>query len=98
MAGLLLPVPLISRLFVPINPWKVDVAEALAKIQVPMLFVHGDSDTLALPDQARRNVAAAGDRGQIEWFQGCNHSEARWVYPARYEGLLDKFCDQIERD
>ncbi len=98
LAGLLLPVPLISRLFVPINPWKVDVAEAVAKIQVPMLFVHGDSDTLALPDQARRNVAAAGDRGQIEWFQGCNHSEARWVYPARYEGLLDKFCDQIERD
>lgn len=95
---ILRPVPLLARLFVPINPWKVDVAEAVGKIRAPMLFVHGDEDTLAVPAQAQRNVAAAGDRGQMVWFEGCNHSEARWVYPARYEAMLDDFLAKIEKD
>ena len=57
----------------------------------PILFLHGDKDTLALPDEARKNFGAYGGSKQIVWFEGCGHSEGRWEQPERYNDAVDGF-------
>ncbi len=86
------PLLFVAAPFLGFNPWKVDVADALAKLpHVPILFFHGKSDTLALPAEAERNVAAHRGEHQIEWFERCGHSEGRWLHPERYWETLNGF-------
>lgn len=74
------------------NPFKVDVAESLAKNEsTPTLFIHGTRDTLALPTEAQRNFAACRAEKQLVWLQGYGHSEGRWEEPATYYGALEEF-------
>jgi alpha-beta hydrolase superfamily lysophospholipase len=72
-----------------INPFKVDVSTSLARIgPVPVLFFHGSRDTLAHPAGARRNYEAASGPKRIVWFEGCGHSEGRWLQPELYHSEL----------
>ena len=96
LASLLYPTRWISRLFLKQPLGRIDVAEALAEAgDLPVLFLHGDSDTLASPDAARRNMEAVGDRGQIVWFPGCGHSEGRWNYPGEFNRAVLTFLAEV---
>lgn len=76
------------------RPRKVDVAAALRLFHRPVLLLHGDADTLALPSEARRNAEAA-ENGELVWLAGCGHSEGRWIHPETYYGALERFLEKV---
>lgn len=49
-----------------------DPAPAVAKIEVPVLFVHGDSDPVA-PVELGRKCAALAAKGRVEVIPDCGH-------------------------
>ncbi len=73
------------------SPFDIDVAKSLEDVgEVPVLILHGDSDDLALPSHAQRNLAACKGPAELVWFAGCGHSEGRWERPVEYErAVLD---------
>ncbi|HSI71910.1 MAG TPA: alpha/beta hydrolase [Fimbriimonas sp.] len=74
------------------NPFKVDIAQALAKIgPKPILHLHGTKDSLALPTEAERNHAACVGPSELVWFEGYGHSEYRWEQPETYLNALLAF-------
>lgn len=87
----LAPTLLAAWPLVRINPFKIDVAAALAKSTAPVLLLHGEKDRLALPSEAERNLAAVGDRGRLVWLPDSNHAEGRWIHPELYMGELRSF-------
>jgi uncharacterized protein len=95
LRAFLWPTTLLAWPIVGFNPFRVDVARALAAIQTPVAILHGDCDTLAVPDQARRNLSACLDRADLCWFIGCGHSEGRWIFPDQYFDAVDKFFAKV---
>jgi pimeloyl-ACP methyl ester carboxylesterase len=91
LSGLLGPTVLFAGPLAKINPFKVDVAEALSRTSCPALLLHGRCDDLALPSEAERNAAALAERGELVWFDDCGHSEFRWIQPARYYETVEAF-------
>ncbi|HVT11214.1 MAG TPA: alpha/beta fold hydrolase [Fimbriimonadaceae bacterium] len=85
------PTVLIAGPLAGINPFRVDVAQALSKSAGPVLVLHGRQDDLALPSEAERNIAALGSRAEAVWFDNCGHSEFRWEQPERYYAALEAF-------
>lgn len=85
----------IGPLFVGYRPQSIDLAASLRRIgPKPTLLLHGDRDVLATPANAQRNAEAAGASGTIVWFEGCDHSEGRWIQPAKYYDSLLGFLRQ----
>ena len=92
LAGTLYPLIYVSWPFLGFNPFRVDVAEALGNSTVPTLFFHGRSDNLALPSEAERNFDASASASKtITWFEGCGHSEGRWLNALEYNHVLIEF-------
>lgn len=81
--------------FIGFNPYSVDVAKAVSKIEVPILFVHGEADTLASAADARRNIESALDPKEELWFPGRNHAEFRWEEPEKYLGELIAWLKRV---
>lgn len=83
---LLWPTTLIAAPIAGFNPFSVDVSLALHEAgEVPVLILHGEKDTLALPSEAERNLAACRGPGEIVWFEDCGHSEGRWERSVQYD-------------
>jgi fermentation-respiration switch protein FrsA (DUF1100 family) len=96
LAAFLYPTRWIAGPIFGIDPFKVDVAEALVRIgPKPLLFFHGRCDTLASPAGAERNFSAAVGPKEIEWFDSCNHSEGRWMQADKYQARLLAWLDKI---
>lgn len=91
LAFLLSPTVLMAAPWVGVNPFKVDVADALRRAKRPTLLIHGERDKLALPVEAERNLAACGDLGRLIWMPNSNHAEGRWLHPDLYHGALLAF-------
>jgi alpha-beta hydrolase superfamily lysophospholipase len=94
LSVLLGPTVLLAGPLAKINPFRVDVAQALGTTECPVLLLHGRCDDLALPAEAERNLAAVGSRGELIWFDDCGHSEFRWIQPARYYEAVERFLLQ----
>jgi alpha-beta hydrolase superfamily lysophospholipase len=62
--------------------------DLVARIRVPMVFVHGDSDRLVDPAQARLLNVAAGKRGRVRVIARYGHAEAG--FDARIIDLIDR--------
>lgn len=62
-----------------------DVAAAVAKSTVPMLFIHGELDDF-VPMEMGIELYEAKQEGAKEWilFEGAGHAESKYVDPARY--------------
>jgi pimeloyl-ACP methyl ester carboxylesterase len=92
LKNLFAPTVILAAPLVGFNPYKIDVSKALEKVTIPLLFLHGEKDSLALPSEARRNFEAAKGPKSIVWFAGCGHSEGRWEQAEKYhEALLGFF-------
>lgn len=89
---ILAPTVLVAGPLVGVNPFKIDVAEALRKShKVPFLVMHGRRDTLSKPSEAERNLAALPPETQVVWFETSGHSEGRWLEPELYFANLLTF-------
>jgi len=76
------------------NPFKVDVAKSLVNLKgIPVLFLHGAKDNLALPSEAQSNYDATPGPKQIVWFENCGHSEGRFNFPQKYHDSLFGFLE-----
>ena len=96
LAAILSPTTLICIPMAGFNPYRVDVAEALSRAgDVPVLFFHGDRDTLALPSEGERNQKACKGQTKLVWMPGCGHAEGRWIHPELYNAELSEFLDGI---
>ena len=92
---ILSPTTLLAAPIAGFNPFRVDIAKALAKLEgKPVLFLHGSKDNLALPSEAQRNFDAQPGPKSIVWFEGCGHSEGRWLQPEKYRLELDTFLER----
>ena len=91
---LLAPVILIAWPFTRFNPFRVDVAKALAQIKCPTLLIHGKRDNLALPHHATRNYKHAAGPKDLIWFETAGHSEARWTEAERYKDEVIQFLER----
>ncbi len=94
LSFLLGPTILLAGPLTGVNPFKVDVAQALRRIACPVLLLHGRCDTLATPAEAERNLAAMKGNGELVWFDDCGHSEFRWVQSERYYAVLTDFLEK----
>jgi pimeloyl-ACP methyl ester carboxylesterase len=96
LMAILFPTVVLAAPFAGFNPFKVSISKALAKVdRVPILFLHGDKDVLALPEEGQRNFDAYRGPKKIVWFEGCSHSEGRWHYPDRYRETVDSFLEEF---
>ncbi len=96
---LLWPVMSIAALLAHLNPAKVDVREALLKLDhIPIAVLHGDRDDLVVVSEAERNMEALPSSTRITWFAGCGHTEGRWLLPDQYWTAINQLIDAaIER-
>ncbi len=95
LATILAPTPILCMPMAGFNPYKVDVAESLTRAgDVPVLFFHGDCDTLALPSEAKRNQEACKGPTKIVWMKNCGHAEGRWIHPGLYNSELVAFLEE----
>jgi pimeloyl-ACP methyl ester carboxylesterase len=91
LSAVLSPTPIFAIAVTGVNPFSVDVSKSLRQLKVPVLFLHGSKDNLALPAEARRNFEAANEPKSIIWFEGCGHSEGRWLHHDRYREEVTSF-------
>ena len=95
LAFILWPTTLVSIPLAGFNPFAVDVSKALSQAgEVPVLFLHGQRDTLALPSEALKNQAACKGPTKMVWFADCGHAEGRWVHPELYNAELVAFLEE----
>jgi pimeloyl-ACP methyl ester carboxylesterase len=95
LAAILSPTPAVCLPMAGFNPYKIDVAAALGNAgNLPVLFFHGDEDTLALPSEATRNQEACTGPTKMVWLAGCGHAEGRWLRPELYNSELLTFLDE----
>ena len=88
-------VPL-TGLFLGFSPYGKDVAASLyAMGPKPVLMFHGDRDHIAIPSEARRNIAALRGATTVVWQEGMGHAEGRWERTEEYHGALRKFVGEL---
>lgn len=92
---LLWPVVRLARPFAGFDPKRASVASALQGYGRPVLLLHGLDDTIAPPACAERIRDAIGAETPVAWFEGCDHSEMRWLQPDEYREALAGFFDRI---
>jgi pimeloyl-ACP methyl ester carboxylesterase len=82
-----------------LNPAKIDVKEALLKLdQLPIAVLHGDRDDLVVTSEAERNMEALPSTARITWFAGCGHTEGRWLLPDQYWTAINQLIEKaLER-
>lgn len=93
----LAPATWVAAPFAKLNPIKIDIPSALSQVHgVPILVLHGSSDPLATPSEAKRVFDAIQGPKQIVWFDRCGHSEGRWLQPDRYKTAVIDFLRDNE--
>lgn len=55
--------------------------EAIARIDRPLLIIHGDADRTIPVSHGRRLAAAAGENARYEEIPGGDHNDLRWTHP-----------------
>lgn len=78
-----------------LNPGRISVTDYLKRVSIPVLLIHGDRDVLAPPADAKANLAALGDKGELVWLPNSNHAEGRWLHPDMYHNALFSFLDRL---
>ena len=76
-----------------LNPFKVVVSDALRKVTIPTLVLHGEADSLAPIAHAESNFKALAGPKTLVTFPGRNHSEARWEDPEEYFREIEEFLN-----
>lgn len=88
-------VPL-TGLFLGFSPYGKDVAASLYKMgPKPVLIFHGEQDTIAHPEQARRNLDALQGDTTVIWQPEMGHAEGRWERAEEYHDALRRFIGSV---
>lgn len=92
MAALMAPTVLIGRMMLRFNPAKVVIADYLRRSShVPVLLLAGGDDKVVTRQEFEDNAKASGALTWTEVFEDCDHGEARFKHPERYQEAIRKF-------
>ncbi len=86
-------VSLAAVIFAHIRLGSADAAEAVRKASLPILIVHGESDSFVPCSMSREIYDAAPDHITYETFPGADHGVSYFSDPERYTRL---FCDYLD--
>jgi pimeloyl-ACP methyl ester carboxylesterase len=71
-------------------------AQKLARIELPLLVIHGERDELIPAADAHALVARLGSKSkQLELIPGAGHNDLWWRGRARYFGALGRFIAAV---
>ncbi|HWP30266.1 MAG TPA: alpha/beta fold hydrolase [Fimbriimonadales bacterium] len=79
----LFPVMFIGWLLTGINPYRVNVGDALKKIDKKILILHGKRDVMIPPFHAVKNHEVCSN-SRLIWSESAGHAEMRWIETERY--------------
>ena len=65
--------------------------KALTNNEIPILFIHGESDTFVEPENSRTNYARTKGPKELVWIKGANHAESIFKNPELYHAKLEYF-------
>lgn len=89
----------LTGLFLGFSPYGKDVAASLHKMgPKPVLFFHGERDHIAVPEEARRNLAALTGETTVVWQPKMGHAEGRWERAEEYHEALRAFVRRLAAD
>ena len=70
---------------------QVDATKAVAKLDIPMLFCQGDSDTFVPTRLIYDIYEAKKDKKRMQLFEGSEHAESIWDHTDQYRQVLASF-------
>jgi len=72
--------------------------EALADSSIPVMFIHGEDDTLIDPKNSQDMFNAAKGYKEIHLIPGAEHALSAIVAPEQYLGYIRSFLDKVLLD
>lgn len=69
--------------------------DALADNTVPILFIHGEEDSLILPQNSVDNAGATKGYHEIYFISGAGHAESILTQPEQYAAYVRDFISKI---
>ncbi len=75
---------------------KANAVESVSRIEVPMLFCHGDSDTFVPTRMVYDVYNAKKDKKRLQLFEGSGHAESVWDHADQYREVLKSFLEEYK--
>ena len=75
---------------------KHSTLDALAANKIPILFIHGASDTFVPIEMTYRNYLACRAPRRLLVVPGASHARSSWVDPTAYRDALERFWSDLE--
>jgi len=75
---------------------QVDARKTVARIDVPMLFCHGDSDTFVPTKMVYDVYNVKKDKKKMQLFEGSVHAESIWDHTDQYRKVLKDFLEEFK--
>ena len=75
---------------------KANAVESVSRIEVPMLFCHGDSDTFVPTRMVYDVYNAKKDKKRLQLFEGSGHAESVWDHTDQYREVLKSFLEEYK--
>ncbi len=73
----------------------INVANVIKEVDVPILLVHGDSDTFIPKDEAYK-LKNANPSCVLKLYKGCDHTQSVIHYPKEYEEMCLEFINNLK--
>lgn len=87
--------PLLYRLLGWLVDAKYDNLDKIARLQIPLLILHGDRDTICPPVMAEQLYEAAAPPKRLEWLRGADHNDTLDVGGVRYLEIWQEFLREL---
>lgn len=86
-------------LFAGHNPGKYGPQDVIAKMNRPMLFLHGRQDMYSVPEKAQWLYEHCGSSlKKLVWFDEGRHSFLRFHAPEKYDETVMAFLEEMDAD
>ena len=70
--------------------------DSLEENEIPILFIHGETDMLIPPEHSKRMKEATKGYAEVEVFPGAGHASCVFADGERYEKNVKDFILQVE--
>ncbi len=84
------------RIFANVNMHESDARSAVQNTEVPILFMHGDDDTVVPLNMTKENYeACSSDVKELHVFSGATHERSLAYHPEEYTKAVYNFTDRF---
>ncbi len=87
---------LVTRLRLGIGLDEFSTVDAVKKLRLPVLFIHGEADTFVLPDSSEKNFAACASKNKrLVTVPGAQHCFAYHTDEEKVSRCIEEFLDSL---